>query len=124
QHAQSVESQGVHPLDRIVDKRSLQKLRGDETGARSERRRRAPRNHAWSSRSGWRRWLTHLRLQVILQADFSDQLELRFEPVNVLLFGFEYRLEKFARYIVTDAFAMGDRGFKQRVSGVLEIEVA
>ena len=50
----------------------------------------------------------HLRLQVVLQADLADQLDLRLDPVDVVLGVVEDLLEDLARDVILDRLAVGD----------------
>src|SRR5215470_16428026 len=67
---------------------------------------------------------SHLRLQVVVQADFGDQSELRLEPIHVLLFTVENVLEQLAADIVAARFAVGDRLAQQRNRLHLHAQVA
>ena len=46
--------------------------------------------------------LRHLRLQVILRADFLHQIELRFEPVDVFFLTFENVVEQLAGHVIAN----------------------
>src|SRR5262245_36239799 len=79
--------------------------------------------------AGLRRALTaepgsDLRLQVILQADPVDQLELRLEPVDVILLGVEDALEQVAAHVVLHGLAMRNGLAQRRHRLLLELEVA
>ena len=53
----------------------------------------------------------HLCLQVILDADFFDQVQLRFQPVDVLFGIVQDVLEQFTRYIIAAGFTGCDAFF-------------
>jgi hypothetical protein len=65
-----------------------------------------------------------LRLQPVLQPFLADQVELDLEEIDVLLLRREDVLEDFARDVVPDRLAVGDRLLKRRTRSLLELEVA
>lgn len=56
----------------------------------------------------WRAYL-HLRLQIVLNTDFFDQLHLGFQPIDVLFFVFQNMLEQLSGNVVVDAFTIRNR---------------
>jgi hypothetical protein len=76
-------------LERLLRRGRLFLLPGEKVGMRG-----ALQNCPLSSFASRRSLLlVHLRLEVVLETDSLYQIELRFEPVYVLLFGFEDALE-------------------------------
>src|SRR4030095_3450054 len=65
----------------------------------------------------------HLRLQVVLQAHFVDELDLRFEPIDVIFGVVEDFFERLARDVVARLFATRDGTFYRRVRSLLEAEI-
>src|SRR5664279_2627008 len=68
--------------------------------------------------------VAHLRLLIICDADFANQFELRFQPVDVLLLRREDGAEKVAADVVAQCFAFSNRGLEGGVGDELELEVA
>src|SRR4029450_13442457 len=66
----------------------------------------------------------HLRLLIVLDSDFAYQLDLRFEPVDMLFLGFEDSAEQIAAHVVARAFGLRDGGLQHRVRLELQPEVA
>jgi hypothetical protein len=77
-----------------------------------------PLGHFWRQRvsgAGGRRWLVfhfNLRLKVILQADFANQIQLGFQPVNMAFFIRQDLNHHIAADVVMDAVGIGN-GFTQ-----------
>src|SRR5581483_7779634 len=63
-------------------------------------------------------------LQPVLQAELSDEVELRLEPVDVLLLRLEDVLEQLAGDVVLDRLAMRDRLLQHRAGDALLLQVA
>src|SRR5215831_17672013 len=60
-----------------------------------------------------------LRLLVIREPDLVDQVELRLEPVDVILFGGKDRAEELPAHIIAGRLAIDDRCAQRRMSGHL-----
>ena len=67
--------------------------------------------------------VAHHRLLVVLQADLVDELQLRFQPVDVILGIVEDLHEKFARNEITRGLAMGYRLLDVIVGCLLQRQV-
>src|SRR6266542_3275998 len=65
----------------------------------------------------------HLRLLVVRNAHLVNQLELDFQPVDMLLLGFEDAAKEIAAHVVAAGFAVGNGSFQDRMRGKLELEV-
>src|SRR5436309_2136635 len=66
----------------------------------------------------------HLRLLVVGNANFVDQLELLLEPIDVLLLGIEDPPKKISADIVAARLGLRDRRLENGMRGELQLEVA
>ncbi|SOZ24721.1 hypothetical protein CBM2608_A50065 [Cupriavidus taiwanensis] len=66
----------------------------------------------------------HLRLQVVLQPDLVDQVQLRFQVLDMFLGIGEDIDQNFAADVIPDRFAIGDAFLDGGVRGLFQLQVA
>src|SRR5690606_40289061 len=64
-----------------------------------------------------------LGLQVVLEPEALDQLELGFQPVDVLLLGLQDRVEEVPGDVILARFAVGDRRLQVDAGVELEVQI-